>query len=53
MRILIAEDDVTSRVMLAAVLKKGGHDVVEATNGSDAWEALQNPTLPRWPSSTG
>ena len=31
MRILIAEDDLTSRGMLAAVLKKAGHE--EAVSG--------------------
>ena len=35
MRILIAEDDLTSRSMLVAVLKKHGHDVV----GNQQWHA--------------
>jgi phosphoserine phosphatase RsbU/P len=47
MRILIAEDDVTSRTMLAAVLKKSGHEVVVTRNGLEAWELLQNPDSPR------
>ena len=47
MRILIAEDDVTSRLMLAAALIKNGHDVVETTNGAEAWEELQKPDAPR------
>jgi DNA-binding response OmpR family regulator len=47
MRILIAEDDVTSRTFLAAVLKKSGHEVVEKTNGAEAWEALQKSDAPR------
>lgn len=47
MRILIAEDDFTSRAMLAAVLKKGGHEVVETTNGLEAWNELQKPDAPR------
>jgi two-component system, cell cycle response regulator len=46
MRILIAEDDFTSRIILTAVLKKDGHEVVEAVNGADAWEALQKPDAP-------
>jgi len=29
MRILIAEDDLTSRMVLSGVLKKNGHEVVE------------------------
>ena len=47
MRILIAEDDFTSRIELTAVLKKQGH-VVEATmNGAEAWQAMQQPDAPR------
>jgi CheY-like chemotaxis protein len=38
MRILIAEDDFTSRGMLAAVLKKAGHEVAETVNGLEAWQ---------------
>jgi len=47
MRILIAEDDFTSRSMLAAVLKKVGHEPVETAVGSQAWAALQQPDAPR------
>jgi len=47
MRILIAEDDFTSRTMLAAVLRKGGHEVVEAINGAEAWQVLQQPDAPK------
>ncbi len=46
MKILIAEDDFTSRSMLAAVLKKAGHTPVLTVNGQ-AWEALQQPDAPR------
>jgi CheY-like chemotaxis protein len=46
-RILIAEDDVTSRSLLAAVLRKGGHEVVEAVDGAEAWKVLQQPDAPR------
>ena len=47
MRILIADDDFTSRVMLAALLKKSGHEVVETANGSESWEELRKPDAPR------
>ena len=47
MRILIAEDDLISRRMLAAVLRKAGHDPVEVVDGLEAWEALQKPDAPR------
>lgn len=46
MQILVAEDDLTSRVMLAGALEKGGHSVVAAANGSDAWRILQEPDAP-------
>jgi two-component system cell cycle response regulator len=47
MKILIAEDDVTSRLILENMLTKWGYDVVSATNGSDAWEQLQGEDAPR------
>lgn len=46
MRILIAEDDPISRVMLEATLKKWSFDVVVTANGRDAWEALQQKEEP-------
>ncbi len=47
MRILIAEDDLTSRVMLSELLKKGAHEVVEAANGAEAWDKLREPDAPK------
>lgn len=47
MRILIAEDDLTSRTMLAAVLRKNGYEVVETCNGGEAWAVLQQADAPR------
>lgn len=47
MRVLIAEDDPTSRLMLTAVLKKCGYEAVSASNGLEAWEALQQSDAPR------
>jgi two-component system, cell cycle response regulator len=47
MRILIADDDVTSRLVLAGVLRKHGDDVVVAIDGTAAWAALQQPDAPR------
>ncbi len=46
MRILIADDDSTSRLVLTGVLKKFGHDVVATVNGAEAWEAMQRPDAP-------
>ena len=46
MKILIAEDDPVSCRILAANLKKWGHDVVVTHNGHDAWRALHTPDAP-------
>jgi len=46
LRILIAEDDLTSRMVLSAVLGKSGHDVVESSNGGEAWAVLRKPDSP-------
>ena len=46
MRILIADDDITSRTVLAGVLKKEGHHVEAMVNGAQAWRALQQPDAP-------
>jgi two-component system chemotaxis response regulator CheY len=40
MRILIADDDVTSRLELLAIASKLGHQCHAATDGSSAWEVL-------------
>ena len=41
MRILIADDDTASRMIVEAMLEQLGHDVVSTTNGQEAWEAFQ------------
>ncbi|MBM3841353.1 MAG: response regulator, partial [Verrucomicrobia bacterium] len=46
MRILIAEDDTTSRLLLEATLQKLGHEVAAASNGQEAWEAFQRDYFP-------
>lgn len=38
MRILIAEDDYVSRLLVKKAVKKIGHDVLEAENGRIAWD---------------
>ncbi len=40
MRILIADDDATSRLMLEAIATKLGHECLIATDGSAAWDLL-------------
>lgn len=46
MRILIAEDDKTSRSILAAILQKWGYDPVAVGSGSEAWEVMKKPDAP-------
>ena len=46
MKILIAEDDNVSRLVLASTLKKQGHEVVAAENGLKALEAFQKDYFP-------
>jgi two-component system cell cycle response regulator len=47
MRVLIAEDDLTSRILLTKVLQKWGYDVIVTLNGAEAWEILQTADSPR------
>ncbi len=47
MKILIAEDDPTSRRILGAVLTKLGYDVVSVADGNEAWEELKKDSSPR------
>ncbi len=47
MKILIADDDDVSRLALGAALAKRGHEVVAATNGTEAWQAFQGADVPR------
>jgi DNA-binding response OmpR family regulator len=47
MKILIADDDVTSRTMLRAVLSKWGYEVVETSDGEAAWGVLQGEDPPQ------
>jgi two-component system cell cycle response regulator len=41
-RILIAEDDTSSRLILEAALEGFGHEVVAATDGEQAWQMFQS-----------
>jgi len=47
MKILIAEDNDTSRRILEAVLIKWGYEVTSASDGNEAWEKLQEKDAPR------
>jgi DNA-binding response OmpR family regulator len=47
MKVLVAEDDAVSRYVLEAMLENWGYDLVLASNGTEAWEALQVENPPR------
>ncbi|MFA5262533.1 MAG: response regulator transcription factor [Opitutaceae bacterium] len=47
MKILIADDDLTSRAALTAVLHKYGHEVLATCDGAEAWNVLQRSDAPR------
>jgi phosphoserine phosphatase RsbU/P len=46
MRVLIAEDDATSRRLLEATLQRWGYDVLVKDNGAAAWATLEGPDAP-------
>ncbi len=46
MRILIADDDLTSLLMLGEVLRRRGHEVLEAADGEEAWSEMQRADAP-------
>ncbi len=47
MKILVAEDDVTSRFMIRTFLGKWGYEVISASDGEEAWTVLQEPEAPQ------
>jgi sigma-B regulation protein RsbU (phosphoserine phosphatase) len=47
MKILIAEDDPTSRHILEIMLGKWGYEVLVACDGNEAWRAFQTDDSPR------
>jgi len=46
MRVLIAEDDFASRILLQAILEKWGYEVVVANDGAAAWRILDADNAP-------
>ncbi|MBF0242692.1 MAG: response regulator [Desulfamplus sp.] len=47
MKILIAEDDLISRTLLAGVLNRIGHEVVLTVDGNEALSKLKEPDAPK------
>lgn len=45
-KILVADDDPTTRTMLGGVLKKWGYEVVSASDGNEAWSILTGKSPP-------
>jgi len=45
--VLVAEDDTISRRTVVSALARGGNQVVEAKDGLEAWDMLQDPNAPR------
>ena len=46
MKILIAEDDIVSRLMLESIIKKWSFEVISVDNGLKAWEILNQAEVP-------
>lgn len=46
MRVLIAEDDRISRMILTEMVKKWGYDPVAVEDGQQAWDVMQEPDAP-------
>jgi DNA-binding response OmpR family regulator len=47
MKILVAEDDRTTSLILQVILQRWGYDVICTTDGIEAWDALQCPDAPQ------
>lgn len=47
MRILIADDDTPTRMLLRAAISQWGYQIVEAKDGEEAWELMQKFDAPR------
>ena len=47
MRLLVADDDPVSRLILRKILSQAGHEVVLAGDGKAAWDSLQQADAPK------
>ncbi len=47
MRVLVADDDLTIRLLLEEILKQCGHEAVLAANGEEAWRIIPEADAPR------
>lgn len=46
-RVLIADDDEATRILLRMALSQWGYHVIEAQDGEEAWKILQEPNPPQ------
>lgn len=46
-KVLIADDDTPTRILLRHAVKNWGYEVVEAGDGEEAWQLLQQPAVPK------
>jgi two-component system, cell cycle response regulator len=47
MKVLVAEDNLTMRIMVAGIIKRWGHQPVQAADGEESWQILVQPDAPR------
>ena len=47
MKILVAEDDLTSRTLLKTILTSWGFEVSAVADGEEAWQVLSGASAPR------
>ena len=47
MKVLVAEDNLTMRIMVSGILERWGHQAVPAADGEEAWRIMQQPDAPR------
>ncbi len=46
MRILVAEDELIIQTLLGDVLRKSGFEAIKVSNGTEAWDIMQQPDAP-------
>lgn len=46
-KVLIADDDAPTRILLRAAVSQWGYEVVDAADGEEAWNILQKPNIPQ------
>lgn len=47
LKVLIADDDKPTRILLRAAISQWGYEIVEAQDGEEAWNLLQHEDAPR------